>query len=605
MAGTGEHIIQKLRFELTVGDPGEAGSLQNRVSKLVTSTLEERLEELFGELAAGRHVVVERLEVDLGRLTKISLEEDLARKLSRKLGDELRSLIHGVQPKPAGHGEEARILESPDVLHLEALLHYLRTGTYPWYVSGRMQGEELEDPRKLLLDLAESHPRALKAAIRSAVEDKRVSLRLARQFGRETLLRMAALYSGAVGKAFLEVLDLTADLSRLGAGPFRPGGQIPVSVRKILATSLGWSGLENRQAGEIVRALYVAVLREMQDSGAKGGPAVLHRRVIEDLAGLSRPGAATRESTATSSFGGGELGREILRQAGAARFLQFLRNSEEDTRYEARGRWVLAESGWLEEFRALARAAGYGPMADELAEDAVSREAGRRRLAAAPLRRLRNNLAEGLAPLPESPLEGGTGTAGESGDAPTRSTGNARGPDSPVQGKEEKVQEYFVRNGGLVLLWPYLVRLFRKLELVVDQSFIDDASRSRAVHLLQYVATGSEHTWEHRMVLNKVLCGYPLEHPLPSAVDFSGSEKEEARQVVESAIDHWEALKETTAEGFREAFLNRNARLGREPSHWILQVEPEAWDVLLDRLPWGISVLKLPWMPEPIHVEWR
>lgn len=174
-----------------------------------------------------------------------------------------------------------------------------------------------------------------------------------------------------------------------------------------------------------------------------------------------------------------------------------------------------------------------------------------------------------------------------------------RRPKVPVEKK------FYITNAGLILLWPFLPRFFRKLELTADRQFIDDRSRYKAIHILQYMSSGDLSTYEYIMVLNKLLCGYPVDRPFPSAVDFSENEIHEADSLIESVVGQWEALKNTSVEGFRKSFLQRDARLKEVPKHWELQVESKGFDILLDKLPWGISVVRLPWMDKPIYVDWR
>lgn len=171
--------------------------------------------------------------------------------------------------------------------------------------------------------------------------------------------------------------------------------------------------------------------------------------------------------------------------------------------------------------------------------------------------------------------------------------------------QEKQKEEFYVTNAGLILLWPFLPRFFRKLELTAERQFVDRQSRFRAINILQYLVTGERSTFEHVMVFNKVLCGYSVERPFPSDITFSENELQEADALLESAIEQWEALKSTSVEGFRQSFLQRNARLEELPKQWELQVESKGFDVLLDKLPWGISVARLPWMNNPIYVNWR
>lgn len=166
-----------------------------------------------------------------------------------------------------------------------------------------------------------------------------------------------------------------------------------------------------------------------------------------------------------------------------------------------------------------------------------------------------------------------------------------------------------VEGAGLVILGPYLSMFFEHLGLRLSTLSPDDAlpeAHARAALLLHYLATGEERPEEHRLVLPKILCGIPLETPVPQELELSEAEKAEAENLLEAVVRNWPTLKNTSTEGLRNGFLRRNGllRWQDERQAWTLQVERMAQDILLDRLPWTISTLKLPWMRGLMQVEW-
>ena len=78
----------------------------------------------------------------------------------------------------------------------------------------------------------------------------------------------------------------------------------------------------------------------------------------------------------------------------------------------------------------------------------------------------------------------------------------------------------------------------------------------------------------------------------------------ESNDLLESVIGHWKALKNTSVNGLREAFLKRDGLLTKKDEGWLLQVERKTLDVLIDTIPWGYSTLKFPWNTHVIFVEW-
>jgi hypothetical protein len=89
----------------------------------------------------------------------------------------------------------------------------------------------------------------------------------------------------------------------------------------------------------------------------------------------------------------------------------------------------------------------------------------------------------------------------------------------------------------------------------------------------------------------------------PLAV-LSSEEKKEADDLLQSAIKHWSILKDTSPEGYRSAFLQRDGILKFEDDHWYLRVERKSYDMLLESLPFTISLIRLPWMKNKLLVEW-
>ncbi|GAA5521932.1 hypothetical protein LQ318_09290 [Aliifodinibius salicampi] len=162
-----------------------------------------------------------------------------------------------------------------------------------------------------------------------------------------------------------------------------------------------------------------------------------------------------------------------------------------------------------------------------------------------------------------------------------------------------------VSNGGLVLLNPFIESLFENLGLLEEGEFSQQSARERAVCLLYYLATGHEEFPEHELALPKFLCGWPSGEPINRFLPISEYEIEECDAMLNSAITHWEALKNTSINGFRSNFLQRKGILREEEFGWSLYVERETQDILLEKLPWSLSVVKHEWMDEMLTVHWQ
>lgn len=163
----------------------------------------------------------------------------------------------------------------------------------------------------------------------------------------------------------------------------------------------------------------------------------------------------------------------------------------------------------------------------------------------------------------------------------------------------------YVSNCGTVLLHPFLLSFFTELNLVKENGFVSVEACQRAVLLLHYLATGETETEEWNAVLAKVLCGLALNETLPNIIELTNKEREESEALLQSIIRYWPPLKNTSVNGLRQSFLQREGKLEAKQNGWLLTVEQKTIDVLLDKLPWGFSTIKLPWMNEMMSVDWH
>lgn len=168
-----------------------------------------------------------------------------------------------------------------------------------------------------------------------------------------------------------------------------------------------------------------------------------------------------------------------------------------------------------------------------------------------------------------------------------------------------RLDELYVDDAGLVLLWPFLGRFLERAGLVgEDRRFIDEAAQVRAVALLASLATPDPDPPEFRVPLAKLLAGRPIESDFALDLPLTHEELAEGELLLTAVLDRARALGQLSIAGLRAGFLQRRAALSTRDGAWLLQVERRAHDVVLDRLPWSWSWLKLPWMPDPVRVEW-
>ncbi|MBC7854313.1 MAG: hypothetical protein IAF94_12845 [Pirellulaceae bacterium] len=168
------------------------------------------------------------------------------------------------------------------------------------------------------------------------------------------------------------------------------------------------------------------------------------------------------------------------------------------------------------------------------------------------------------------------------------------------------VPDLIANDAGLILLHPYLPRLFAATGIVTTASpVLSPASLPRAAALLHWLAAGNDDVFEFELSMSKVLLGLTPDDPLPVSEGLlSDKDRDEGDALLAAASDHWSALGRTSIAGLRASFLQRRGMLRGDDLGWRLRMETKSFDMLLGRLPWSITHVKLPWMNKPIFTDW-
>ncbi|WP_111709992.1 contractile injection system tape measure protein [Lutibacter citreus] len=173
--------------------------------------------------------------------------------------------------------------------------------------------------------------------------------------------------------------------------------------------------------------------------------------------------------------------------------------------------------------------------------------------------------------------------------------------------EKEAITEYwYIINSGLIILHPFLKLLFKNIGyLTKDNHWKNTQVKHRAVLLLQYLIIGKEDVFENDLILNKILCGVPINQPVITDWKITSDEKKQCESLLKSVIEHWKVLKNTSVSGLQESFLQRNGKLEIIANgNYKLVAEQQSIDILLDQLPWGLGMIKTPWMKELLNCYW-
>ncbi len=558
MSGAGPpHVIRRQTLELTLpcplpsgALPAEAGALelQEQAGRLFRRRVAPAIDRVLSELGGGEVIHLDRVELDLGTLSAARLADELAdhtaARLKEILGAELASLRRSAGGA-SGHGRWLR----PEAGDLRWLRVFLATGRLPWWVPAAVAA----DPEARLAELVEEAPRELAAALREA-RGRRPARRLARQFQpalRRRLLALLAADRPALEPALAEWRRLLAEEL-----PELPGAGAASGVRQRMVDRVLFQLLAagpSATAGDLSRRLVAAIA-----TAGRLPPGDVHRRLATAARRALPPGSEVRA---------------WLEENHPRKGLQPAAGDSSAPAVEKSRAQLMAQAVAAESALAGARKAT-GPAPPAASDPGRSGDA---------------------LPPPLRP---------EAGRVPPATTEPERARRAPLAELLDPEEALAVDDAGLVLLAPFLPSYFANLALVEEGDFPSETARERAVLLLRYLATGTAEAFEHLLVLDKLLCGWPLEEPVCREIEPTAAEARESEDLLASVVGHWQALKKTSAAGLRASFLAREGRLEEVDQGWQLTVRRTGYDVLLDRLPWSLGLVRLPWMEKPLFVEW-
>ena len=637
-----KHIIKKLTFSLHFPSRTQAKQLEHDVINIYRNHLEQLLDEHFSKLSGSDvEYQIAELELDLGRIKPDNLRLEMPRRLSEQLSKNLNN----------GLVRTASIISEQEK-QLSLFSHFLETGRVPWWTE-RFHRETLG---QLVEKLCINSPTELKGLMLHVIKDERKIRRLINQLPDQCLYGISELYLSAhdvvsIARQYRDIVALFTELDREKAVPgiyapmqFSAGdanhGRIKlrghywqnvlISIaygpadafscdQLLLDTLVSLTSNDDEAYRSLVTGLGNAV-RLLKDSGYEFSSRlpVLVTEFAGEMANLPEkavpsPGSSESDEymgltdpvtviNASSSKKWGTAERALT---GAARqnLLRDLppRGNARDRRSLVTGSSAKGNS-LSSKKRVISESALTGAARQKLLRDLPPRGDARDRrslVTGSPAKR--NSPSSKRKVISESVL---------SKTAQRKILQNSSAQEkSGVQPETIRdpftdSNEDYIYNAGLVILWPYLPRLFLNLGMVDNDNFINMDAAERAALLLQYLVEPDTEMPEALLSLNKLLCGFELSWPLPAGFTPTEQEQGECDALLEAVTCHWDVLKKMSFERVRLDFFQRQGVLRARAGNWLLQVEQQTHDILMQKLPWPMGVVKLPWMDCALLVDW-
>ena len=579
------HVIKRQIIELHVRRPAEAQRWQDEISRVYRQRVVPLIDQLCNELSEpDRLYQIETLELDLGVLDPDQLEAEFVAKVSTALRQALATQIAIPTDAFNQPGENPKVTSQ-----LELFAHFARTGTLLWWAD-TAQPRLLEECLQALIS---ESPEPLRQLLRTFAQESRPLRRLVAHYADEWLIALAGLLAPALKPAFADDLPALIEMLQQSqvAPHLRPTQRrqrlwmnlldvASVTGAQTTALATFYQTILNRVAAEL--GVPVAMLLSNLYSVWQKQPTTISPQLRQILTGgISRATTATTEALAQTlaawlEAGGSRAELLALLQA----FIQQRSTLDQTRLNNVRQAFENNLAVTVTDFRNL------------LAAIDLSADEG-------------SALTQQLHALEPTTLER-TPTARVSAPTPAMQ--------APALSVDD-VDELYIDNAGLVLLWPFLEHFFARLDLLEDgasgeglrpslKQFRDESARQRAVGLLQYLAIFNTDFPEYHLPLNKVLCGMELTEVFDFGPPLSDQEAEECTNLLTAVIEHAPILRSMSIPGLQGTFLLRQGVLRTRDGAWLLQVERETYDIVLERFPWSWTWVKLPWMDDPLQVEW-
>ncbi|MFK7908690.1 MAG: contractile injection system tape measure protein, partial [Chitinophagales bacterium] len=175
-----KHVIQKQIFEIRMGNEEEAVAVQDRISSVFRNKLVQIIEKILDAHSNPNQLIrIDKLELDLGKISLYDLENDFILKLTEKLPLALSEIITNAELSSDKQGVS---ITTSSQSSLELLDFYLQNGALPWW--HKAKNESIEE---IFHQLIAERPRETAHLLQKLGSQKGVQQRLSYQFSNSIL----------------------------------------------------------------------------------------------------------------------------------------------------------------------------------------------------------------------------------------------------------------------------------------------------------------------------------------------------------------------------------------------------------------------------------
>lgn len=580
MAST-THIVKRQLLELHGVRKAEAAERQNQLKHLYYQKLLPLLDQYLSKWNSGEERIrIDQLVLDLGVVKISHFESDFIKQLEVQLEKQLKDIDLGSATEVTGPNDAAKSA-TPLRSEVELLAYFVKTGNLPWWVQ-TMSGNPVEAAfHKAIAE----QPKRLVAQLRNWIQQEHYTRRIIRQLSTETLDLLVQLQvpvdSTAFQKECKDFLLILEPISTIwGTSVYRLREESYLRLLQLLfihdqsfphALAL-WEAwmLQMAQAYRQPYAAWLQLLSEMFRETQLASK-LLHSRlpnILRQLLDLMhnrspKPKAATLSEEDSLDRTSNKEWDKLVKK-----WEMDLDRPDQMNLLRRLSKGKSLSEPFSQQWRQL-------PFGEKWSDWTGAN---------------RERLFRLLQQLEQE----------QQSDMQKRSAATK----SDSANVFSAVQETFINNAGLVILWPYLANFFGALGLIEGKQFLNKAAAHRAAGLLQHLADGQLETPEYLLGFNKLLCGLEWDEVLDFGEPITKYEIEECELFLRAVIGNAAVLKNMTPDGFRGSFLLRKGMLKPRGDVWELYVEPAPYDIVLQRFPWSWQVVKLPWLAVPVLVEW-